>query len=313
MVFNTYFKGKIMENNHRIALLIDAENVPVSRMAAVIKEMAKYGTAITSRFYADIKSIGDEWRRISSEFAIRPVHQYNVAVKKNAADMAMSLDALEIMNEGLVDMFMIVTSDSDFTPLVIKLREKGALVIGIGDQKASKAFVSSCNEFKYFDYLVEGEKGEEISTHELADTIRDLIIESGTDGKILLSYLGNLLTNLQSDFDPRRYGARSLSKLISTIKSFSLVLEKEQLFVKIVESKQDRAIGEFVTQKLKASRNKKISLPEMKKMLETNFTDFNIEAYGFSRFGKFIDSLDGLNVENNYVVLERTEEEPKKE
>ncbi len=156
-----------MENNNRIALLIDAENVPVTRMPAVIKEMAKYGTAITSRFYADVKAVGEDWRRISSEFAIRPVHQYNVAYGKNAADMAMSLDALEIMNEGLVNMFILVTSDSDFTPLAIRLREKGAIVVGIGDQKASKAFVSSCNEFKYFDYLVEGEKTEEVETDDL--------------------------------------------------------------------------------------------------------------------------------------------------
>jgi len=297
-----------MENNHRIALLIDAENVPVNRMPAVIKEMAKYGTAITSRFYADIKAIGDEWRRISSEFAIRPVHQYNVAVKKNAADMAMSLDALEIMNQGLVDMFIIVTSDSDFTPLVIKLREKGAIVIGIGDQKASKAFVSSCNEFKYFDYLIDGERVEEANTSELAKTIRDLIIESGTDGKIHLSHLGNLLTNLSSDFDPRLYGARSLSKLISSMKVFDIVIENDQLFVKVVESKRDREISSFIIQKIKASKNGRISLPEMKKILEGNFKDFNIEQFGYNKFGKFIGSLEGLDIDGNYVILDTGEE-----
>ena len=299
-----------MENNqNRIALLIDAENVPVNRMESVIKEMAKYGTAITSRFYADIKAISDDWRRISSEFAIRPIHQYNVAVKKNAADMAMSLDALEIMNQGLVNMFILVTSDSDFTPLVIKLREKGAIVVGMGDQKASKAFVSSCNEFKYFDYLLDGEKAEDISTSDLETTIRGLIIESGTDGKIMLSSLGNLLTNLQSDFDPRRYGARSLSKLISTIKSFDLVLENDRLMVKIVESKRDQEISEFIIAKIKASKNKRITLPEMKILLEKKFKSFSIEDYGFSRFGKFIDSLDGVDVDNNAVVLTLKEEE----
>ncbi len=301
-----------MENtNNRIALLIDAENVPVNRMAAVIKEMAKYGTAITSRFYADIKAIGDDWRRISSEFAIRPVHQYNVAVKKNAADMAMSLDALEIMNEGLVNMFIIVTSDSDFTPLVIKLREKGAFVIGIGDQKASKAFVSSCNEFKYFDYLIDGEKSEDVETTDLASTIRSLIIESGTDGKILLSHLGILLTNLQSDFDPRRYGARSLSKLISAIKSLDITYEKEQPYVKIVESRRDREIAEYIIGKITTSKTKRITLPEMKKLLEQKFSDFDVEDFGFSKFGKFIDSLEGVDVDKNAVILAKKDENEK--
>ncbi|HOJ44875.1 MAG TPA: NYN domain-containing protein [Bacilli bacterium] len=299
-----------MDNtNYKIALLIDAENVPVNRMSAVIKEMAKYGRAITSRFYADIKAVGEDWRRISSEYAIRPVHQYNVAVKKNAADMAMSLDALEIMNEGLVNMFILVTSDSDFTPLVIKLREKGAFVIGIGDQKASKAFVSSCNEFKYFNYLVDEKKNngdtddDTIETKELANTIKSLIIESGTDGRILLSQLGILLTNLQSDFDPRRYGARNLSKLVSAIKTLALVKEKDQHYVKLIESGTDQDIAGFIIKKIKARPTKRIALPEIIKMLKAQFKDFDYENYGYSKFGKFIDSLNGLDVDNNAVVL----------
>ncbi len=298
-------------NNNRIALLIDAENVPVTRMKAVIKEMAKYGTAITSRFYADIKKIGEDWQRISAEFAIRPVHQYNVAAKKNAADMAMSLDALEIMNEGLVNMFILVTSDSDFTPLVIKLREKGAVVIGIGDQKATKAFVSSCNEFKYFEYLIDGEKTADVETTELSNTIRGLIIESGADGKISLANLGNLLTNLQSDFDPRKYGARSLSKLISAMKSFRLVLEDNQYFVKIVESSRDREISDYIIGKIKAVTNQRITLPELKSLLEKKFKDFNVEDYGFNKFGKFIDSLGGLDVDKNVVLLSKSAAEDK--
>lgn len=296
-------------NNYKIALLIDAENIPLSLIGAVIKEMAKYGRAITSRFYADINEISDEWHKISSENAIRPVHQYNVASKKNAADMAMSLDALEIMNEGLVNMFILVTSDSDFTPLVFKLREKGAFVIGVGERKASKAFVSSCNEFKYFDYLVNENKtnGDDESEgkefEQLSNTIRSLIIESGSEGKILLSQLGILLTNIQSDFDPRRYGAKNLSKLVSTIKTLVLVKEKDQHYVKLADNKPDQDIAGFIIEKINARRNKRIPLPEIMKLIKSEYKDFDYENYGFNKFGKFIDSLNGLDVDNNAVVL----------
>ncbi len=141
--------------------------------------------------------------------------------------------------------------------------------------------------------------------------IRNIIIESGSEGKIHLSYLGTLLTNLQSDFDPRRYGARSLSKLISTLKSFTTERDGERMFVKIVESRESIQVADFILLKVKNSKNKRISLPEMKKLLEAQFKNFKIENYGFSRFGKFIDSFDGLSVDKNSVVLEGTEEPAK--
>jgi hypothetical protein len=152
---------------------------------------------------------------------------------------------------------------------------------------------------------VDGEKSEDVSTTDLTATIKNLVIENGIEGKIQLSMLGNQLINLQSDFDPRRYGARSLSKLISTLKAFKLVNENEKLYVVVSESLNTDEVHAFITSKIEASKVKKISLPEMKKLLEGKFPGFVSESYGFSRFGKFIDSFDDLELEGNYAVFSK--------
>lgn len=297
-----------MDNNYKIALLIDAENVPPNKIPLVMKEMAKYGIAITSRFYGDITNLSKEWAKIAADFSIRPVHQYNVATRKNAADMAMGLDALDIMNQGLVNLFMIVTSDADFTPLIIKLRERGAIVIGVGEKKASRAFVNSCNEFKYFDYLGDDEDKllDNDNTKEIAPVIRGIVVENGSGGKILLAQLGNLLLNLHSDFDARKYGAKNLSNLIVAMKEFKLVEENDKLYVEIIESISKEEIAKYIVNKLSRSKNP-IGLPELKKDLQKKFASFKIEDYGYSKFGKFIDSLPKLETINNTVIISKKE------
>lgn len=295
-----------MDNNYKIALLIDAENVPPVKIPLVMKEMAKYGIAITSRFYGDITNISKEWAKIAADFSIRPIHQYNVATRKNAADMAMGLDALDIMNQGLVNMFMVVTSDADFTPLIIKLRERGALVIGIGDKKASRAFVNSCNEFKYFDYLGDDEDklSDNDNTKEISPIIRSIIVENGSKGKIMLSNLGNLLLNMHSDFDPRKYGAKNLSNLIVAMKDLRLIEENDKLYVTIVEGISKDDIAAFIMNKLEKAQ-KPIALPELKQDLQKKFPSFKIQDYGYNKFGKFIDSLPNLETVKNTVSISK--------
>ena len=147
--------------DNRVALLIDAENVGYKYIDDIIKEISKYGRLVIAKFYGDINSLSPEWKTKALEYAIKPMHQYNIANGKNAADMEMTIDTLEIKFQNKADIFFIVSSDSDFTPLAIKLKEWGATVIGIGDEsKVTPAYKNSCTEFKYFQYFDQDDKNE---------------------------------------------------------------------------------------------------------------------------------------------------------
>jgi len=111
----------------KIALMIDSENVSPKYVKSVINEIAKYGKIIIARFYGDVSKLSAEWHQMALDYAIKPVHQYNVATGKNAADLAMALDAQEMMYQQKVNSFFLVTSDSDFTPLAMKLKEGGII------------------------------------------------------------------------------------------------------------------------------------------------------------------------------------------
>ncbi|MBE0700900.1 MAG: NYN domain-containing protein, partial [Acholeplasmataceae bacterium] len=186
--------------DYKIALMVDSENVSAKYIKSVMNEIAKYGKIVISRFYGDLNKLSKEWHQTALDYAIKPMHQYNVASGKNAADMAMALDAQEMMYQEKVNTFFIVTSDSDFTPLAMKLKEGGMHVIGVGtEKKVTSAFKSACNEFKYFEYLSEDDEESLTSSpndnSEIENTIKDIIVENGVDNKIQLSRLGDILVN----------------------------------------------------------------------------------------------------------------------
>ena len=223
--------------DYKIALMIDSENVSHKYIKSVMNEIAKYGKIVIARFYGDIYNLSKEWHKTAQDYAIKPVHQYNVAIGKNAADMAMALDAQEMMYQEKVNTFFLVTSDSDFTPLAMKLKEGGMHVIGVGNEKkVTAAFRSACNEFKYFEYLDDEDTNDKednsvIESQEIGNSIKSIIIENGVDNKIQLSRLGDILVNRFSDFDSRKYGAKSLSSLVTTISGLSISLEKTTTYV----------------------------------------------------------------------------------
>lgn len=299
------------KNDYKIALLIDSENVSAKYVEAVLNETSKYGTLVISRFYGDITKTSDEWKKVALKYALKPMHQYNVASGKNAADMAMALDAQEIMYNGKVNAFFIVTSDSDFTPLASKLRESGMIVIGVGSEEiATSAFKSSCNEFKYFEYLMEDdnktstavsiEKKEDIDIDEV---IKNIIVESGTDNKIQLSYLGIILLNRFSDFDSRKYGAKTLLNLVKTIKGISVTFEKSSQFVELKSICNYDDVSKECLKILQNKSNHQMKLTKLKQELEKKFENFDYRTLGFTTFSKLIKNIDGLSVVDEVVSL----------
>lgn len=138
----------------RLAVLIDADNIPYAGVKEMMEEIAKYGTPTFKRIYADwTRPTLAGWKKVLLENAITPIQQYSYSIGKNSSDSAMIIDAMDILYSGRVDGFCIVSSDSDFTRLAIRLREAGMKVIGIGERKTLTALISACDKFIYLEIL----------------------------------------------------------------------------------------------------------------------------------------------------------------
>ncbi|HXS35644.1 MAG TPA: NYN domain-containing protein, partial [Flavipsychrobacter sp.] len=165
-----------MQNDLRFAVLIDADNVPSVNVKGIMEEIAKYGTPTFKRIYGDwTKPHVSGWKNVLLENAITPIQQYSYTTGKNATDSAMIIDAMDILYSGRVDGFCIVSSDSDFTRLALRLREAGMKVIGMGQKKTPAPFIVACDKFIYLEILSqrpsehikeEGKKEEEVHVNE---------------------------------------------------------------------------------------------------------------------------------------------------
>jgi uncharacterized LabA/DUF88 family protein len=226
----------------RLAVLIDADNVPYSRIREMLEEIAKYGTPTFKRIYTDwTRQTASGWKTVLLEHAITPVQQYSYTSGKNASDSAMIIDAMDILYSGKVDGFCLITSDSDFTRLATRLREAGMKVIGIGEKKTPTAFKSACDKFIYIEILSSpenipkrvpvGKEKKKQATPSGSGTLgsinagliklfHDSISDLADDnGWAYLGDLGNLILKKQPDFDPRNYGFK---KLVSMIRAMSV-------------------------------------------------------------------------------------------
>ena len=140
--------------DERLAVLIDADNVPYANIKEMLEEIAKDGTPTIKRIYADwTKPTVAGWKNVLLENAITPIQQYSYTTGKNSSDSALIIDAMDILYSGKVDGFCIVSSDSDFTRLAVRLREAGMKVIGFGEKKTPKPFITACDKFIYIEIL----------------------------------------------------------------------------------------------------------------------------------------------------------------
>jgi uncharacterized LabA/DUF88 family protein len=231
-------------NDLQLAVLIDADNVPYSRVKEMLEEIAKNGTPTIKRIYADwTKPTVSGWKNVLLENAITPIQQYSYTTGKNSSDSALIIDAMDILYSGKVDGFCIVSSDSDFTRLAIRLREAGMKVIGIGEKKTPLPFIKACNKFVYIEVLkanpqTTDDSAKQVKTksgsdplnkidrdliHLLTESVADLADESGW---AFLGELGNFILKKKTDFDPRNYGFSKLLPLIRSTNKF-LIDERE--------------------------------------------------------------------------------------
>lgn len=223
------------DDGKRIALLIDADNAPAAKIDPILTELARHGVANVRRAYGNWKSHRlKSWEDALHKYAIQPIQQFAYSTGKNASDMAMVIDAMDLLYAHNLDGFAIVSSDADFTPLVMRLRSESMRVYGFGEEKTPEPFVKACSTFLYLEKLgVEDEPGQpaQVKPKRSADLRNDAALvhllrsavsaSADDDGWTHLGAVGSHLRN-QGSFDERNYGYRNLSSLIEASELFEI-------------------------------------------------------------------------------------------
>ena len=254
-----------MEAERKVAVLFDAENIASKYTPVILNEANALGSVIIRRIYGDWTAREmSSWKQVILDHSIQPIQQYRNVSGKNSSDSALIIDAMDLLYQGRVDAFCIVSSDSDFTRLAARLRESEKFVLGLGEQKTPQSFISACSKFAYLDLLYEASQPEKAEKREKAksknrkkadtqpaaqpgtaesrggsdlDVVRATLVKlaeenSSDDGWILSSKLAELLGRKLPDFDVRNF----------RYKKFVQFVESLQLF----ETKRQAAQGELV-------------------------------------------------------------------
>jgi len=226
-----------MDDRLRIALLIDADNAPAGKIDVVLAELARHGIANVRRAYGNWKSSNlQRWEAALHPNAIQPIQQFAYSTGKNASDMAMVVDAMDLLHSGRFDAFAIVSSDADFTPLVMRLRAHNMRVFGFGEQKTPEPFVNACSTFLYIDDKPASATSDDTADAgaprkpvasaklrqdtKLVNLLRDAVeAEKEEDGWSNLAAVGHNINN-RASFDQRNYGYAKLSSLLEATELF---------------------------------------------------------------------------------------------
>lgn len=224
----------------RLAVLIDADNAQAAVIAGLLAEIARFGEATVKRIYGDFTApTSSSWKKVLQRYAIKPVQQFAYTTGKNATDSTLIIDAMDLLYTRKFDGFCLITSDSDFTGLAMRLREEGLTVLGFGEKKTPEAFRNACHKFVFTEVLrpsaepepnSSGQKASAEpkvvpaqavvdSTEQKLDFPRQFVLtalEQSIDdaGWAHLGTFGSYLTKLQPDFDSRLYGYKKLSDLV---------------------------------------------------------------------------------------------------
>jgi uncharacterized LabA/DUF88 family protein len=239
---------RMIDRSPRIALLIDADNSPAGKIDLILNELSTFGETSIRRAYGNWKKQGLRgWEEVLHEHAIRPMQQFDYSKGKNASDIAMVIDALDLLYADRPDAFGIVSSDADFTPLVMHLRAKGAAVYGFGEQKTPEPFVNACSRFLFLDKLgapasgasADGDadgatRDDAAATRlrvptaklkqnaKLVGLLRNAVeAAKGENGWARVGAVGQQIGN-QASFDPRNFGYATLTKLLKASELFEL-------------------------------------------------------------------------------------------
>ena len=306
------------EEKRQFAVLIDADNISPKYAPIIFDELDAYGFASCRRIYGNWSKSNGWKEELLLEYSIIPVQQFSYTSGKNATDMAMVIDAMDLLYGNKVDGFCLVTSDSDFTRLAMRLREEQKYVIGMGESKTPVALTRACNKFIHLNLIYEQDKTEEedkeevleteeidnvTSIEEISQTISSLINENGNE-PVDLAMIGNRLNEKFSDFDVRNYGYTKLSVFIDEeMDNFILYQEDTNCYVAFKELPSREVIEKEVVDFVKKNGGSLDNLSAITLELQNRHGGFHPKDYGYSRMSRFFRNIGCLSVNGNTVKL----------
>lgn len=321
----------LSEPKMQIAVLIDSENVSSRYASIIFSELETYGFASYRRIYGNWSRNNGWNENILLENSITPIQQFDYTSGKNSTDMTMVIDAMDILYSGNVDGFCLVTSDSDFTRLAMRLREANMYVIGMGESKSPVALTKACNKFIHLNLIYDQPSASSAGStsaddHVLHDDfttdrsakaaavtplseIEEAIISivNDNENKDKPTYMGEIGSRLSSkftDFDVRNYG---YTKLITFIRDkcskLELVKENSSWYVIVRELDNETDMQKEITAMIEKNGGTIDNLSVIYDQLKKKHPAFDLKDYGYSRISSFLRSMDGVTVKGNAVSL----------
>lgn len=299
----------------QFAVLIDADNVSSKYAATIFEELEKYGLSSYRRIYGNWSKSNGWNEGILLEYSIMPVQQFSYTTGKNATDMAMVIDAMDILYKNKVQGFCLVTSDSDFTRLAMRLREENMFVLGMGESKTPLALTRACNRFIHLNLVDEqnksmGESSAQESEEQNVTPISEVrkavlaLLNENSGNKVDLSRIGNRLNDKFSDFDVRNYGYTKLSTLIDQeLPDMNISKGGNQYYVErrftLTKDELEQEICDMIRKNGGMIENLSILNDELHK----KYKQLDYKQFGYSRISSFLRSLKSVNIHENQVSL----------
>lgn len=316
----------ITETKMQIAVLIDSDNVSSKYAPVIFNELETYGFASYRRIYGNWSKNNGWNEALLLEHSITPIQQFNYTTGKNSTDMTMVIDAMDILYSGNVDGFCLVTSDSDFTRLAMRLREANMYVIGMGESKTPTALTKACNKFIRLNLISEqsastssgesdrGSKSNTVtSISEITDAIITIVNENENNGKpTYMGEIGSRLSSKFTDFDVRNYG---YTKLLTFIRDkcpkLEISKENSSYYVSVREVDVD-VLHDEIIKMIEKNGGSIDNLSVIYDSLKKKYPDFDLKDYGYSRISSFLRSMPEISVKENAVSIKNTSKSKKK-
>ena len=307
---------RLTEDRMQFAVLIDSDNVSSKYAATIFEELDKYGLSTYRRIYGNW-SKGNGWNEsLLLDYSILPVQQFSYTSGKNATDMAMVIDAMDILYRGKVQGFCLVTSDSDFTRLAVRLREENMFVLGMGESKTPQALTRACNRFIHLNLVAEQNKASGVSDADVSEetnvtTLREikefiyaLLSENG--GQVDLALIGNRLNDRFSDFDVRNYGYTKLSTMVGEeCRELCVLKESNQQLVSRKNTLSKEELEKEIERLIRKSGGTIDNLSTLNDELHKKYKHLDLKQFGYSRISSFLRSMKTVKVTENTVSLKK--------
>lgn len=296
-------------DSYKVALLIDADNVSCKFVDKIFMELNKLGDCVYRRIYGDWSKQTNGWNKdIFIKYGLSSVHQIAYASGKNSTDIRMVIDAMDILYKDNVNTFCIVSSDSDFTSLILRLREENKFVMAMGEKRTPESIVHGCNKFVYLDDDVDEQNEISCSGDQLSmdvpsmpniDDVHKWIIDNLKDkATVSLGELGNYLHRQYPAFDVKKYGFTKLKTMIEDMSDIS-ISNKDKVSLNCSREKVERTVISQLNNNNKYIKN----MSQIHEHLKKEFGSSYLEILGYSKFKNFVKNIHGLKIEGNCIKL----------